>query len=131
MPGPNAPYTQLDEAQVIKQVFDETNDRLRVDAEVTATIGTVEVVITDADDAIKIGNGSGQYMAVNSDGSTNIRVSNALITSPFDYIGATYPNSTTEIYSYKSGGSGGSLVGVITVIYTDASKNNIQSVTKV
>lgn len=30
MPGPNAPYTTLDEQQVVQSVFDITNDALRV-----------------------------------------------------------------------------------------------------
>lgn len=45
MPGPLFPYTDLDADQCIKQSFDEVNDRLRVDAVVTASIG--EVKITD------------------------------------------------------------------------------------
>jgi hypothetical protein len=47
-----------------------------------------------------------------------------------DYIGAGYPNGTTETYTYKTGGSGGTTVGTITVVYTDATKANISSVTK-
>jgi hypothetical protein len=43
MPGPNAPYTKLDSSQVIQQVFDESTDRLRVDATVTASIGDVKI----------------------------------------------------------------------------------------
>ena len=47
-----------------------------------------------------------------------------------DYIEAGYPNSTTETYTYKTGGSGGTTVGTITVVYTDSTKANISSVTK-
>lgn len=58
MAGPNAPYTQLDDSQVIRQAFDETTDRLRVDAEITATIGVLEVEIDAADgDNIAISDG--------------------------------------------------------------------------
>lgn len=58
MAGPNAPYTQLDESQVIRQSFDESTDRLRVDAEITATIGVLEVEIDAADgDNIAISDG--------------------------------------------------------------------------
>ena len=73
MPGPNTPYTQLDFQQVIKQVFEESSDRLRVDA--VATIITppeIAVMIDAADDSIKIGNGTGNFLAVNPDGSINV-----------------------------------------------------------
>jgi len=46
----------------------------------------------------------------------------------YDYIAATYPNSTTEVYTYKSGGSSGTTVGVVTVVYSDASKEILTSV---
>ena len=54
----------LDSGQIIKRAFDESEDRIRVDAEVTATIGSVEVVISDTEDSIKIGDGSGNYVDV-------------------------------------------------------------------
>lgn len=61
----------------------------------------------------------------------DINISNTLITDPFDYIGATYPDTSTEVYTYKLGGSGGTTVGVITVVYSDAvTKEIISSVTK-
>lgn len=49
----------------------------------------------------------------------------------FDYIGATYPNTSTEVYTYKTGGAGGTTVATITVVYSDAvTKQIITSVTK-
>lgn len=75
MPGSNSPYTQLDYEQVIQRVFDEPNDRLRVDAEVTAVIsGPFEVAIDDTTDSIKIGDGSGTYLDINPDGSISNRI---------------------------------------------------------
>lgn len=130
--GPNGPnYSQLDEQQIIQRVFEEEKDRLRVDAEVTATIvDPFEVIISDTNDSIRIGDGAGNKVAVNPDGSTNSRTINTLITTPFDYIAASYPNATTEVYTYKFGGSGGSLVGTVTVVYQDSTKNLITSVAK-
>lgn len=131
MPGPNFPYTNLDADQVLKQSFDETNDRLRVDAEVTAVVpGPFEVIISDTTDSIQIGNGTGNKLAINNDGSTNTKTLNTLITSAFDYISATYPNATTEVYTYKNGGISGVLVGTVTVVYQDPTKNLITSVSK-
>jgi len=61
----------------------------------------------------------------------SINISNALITTPFDYIGVTYPDTSTEVYTYKLGGSSGTTVGIITVVYSDAgTKEIISSVTK-
>lgn len=53
-----------------------------------------------------------------------------LVTEPFDYIAATYPTSSSEVYTYKTGGSGGTTVATITVVYTDSTKAVLTSVTK-
>ncbi len=60
----------------------------------------------------------------------NVDVQNTLITQPFDYISATYPTTTQEVYVYKLGGSSGTLVGTITVNYTDTSKNFVLNIAK-
>lgn len=61
----------------------------------------------------------------------DVTLANTLITDPFDYIGATYPDGFTEVYTYKLGGSSGTTVGTITVIYSDENtKAIISSVTK-
>ena len=58
-------------------------------------------------------------------------IRNTLITKAFDYIGVAYPDTSTEVYTYKTGGAGGTTVGTITVVYQDAvSKAIILSVTK-
>ncbi len=73
MPGPNAPYTQLDADQVLKQQFDETNDRLRVDASVTAVVAGVTLDAATSDIAIadRI---TGDLLKVNPDGSIDANV---------------------------------------------------------
>lgn len=73
MPGPNAPYTQLDSTQVLRQAFNETTDRLRVDASVTATIGDVVINADESDIAIK-DRVTGYYLHINSDGSIDANV---------------------------------------------------------
>lgn len=55
--------TKLDADQVIKQAYDEANQRLRVDATVTASIGSVTIEDSDGDE-----------MAVNPDGSINVNI---------------------------------------------------------
>lgn len=73
MPGPNSPYTSLDSNQVIQRVFEESQDRLRVDAQVTATLGTVECIVSAASgDNIAITSQDGtKTLAVNTNGSIN------------------------------------------------------------
>lgn len=48
--------------------------------------------------------------------------------SSADYIGVTYPNDTTEVYTYKRINASGATVLVITVVYTDNTKVNIASI---
>lgn len=68
------------------------------------------------------------------DGSNWVRTPSTmgkLVTEKFDYIAATYPDTSTEVYTYKSGGSGGTTVATVTVAYSDAvTKQIITSVTK-
>ena len=64
MPGPNVPYSKLDYNQVIVQSFDESKDRLRVDAQVSATISDIEIR-----DPI-----SGYSLKINPDGSISANV---------------------------------------------------------
>lgn len=48
-----------------------------------------------------------------------------------DYISASYDDGIfTETYTFKTGGSGGTTVSTITVVYTDATKVKLVSVTK-
>ena len=48
----------------------------------------------------------------------------------YDYISATYPLTTQEVYVYKTGGSGGTTVATVTVNYVDATKEAILNVSK-
>ena len=57
-------------------------------------------------------------------------VGNSLVPSSYDYIEVAYPNSTTEVYTFKNGGSGGTTVSTVTVVYTSATKADLLSVTK-
>lgn len=46
----------------------------------------------------------------------------------YDYVSVSYPDSTTEIYTFFRGGSTGTQVGQLTIVYTDSTKDNIASV---
>ena len=56
---------------------------------------------------------------------------NSLVPDGYDYVAVTYPTSTSEVFTFKTGGSGGTTVATITLVYTDASKNDLSTVTKV
>lgn len=73
MPGPNFPYTNLDADQVLKQSFDENNDRLRVDASVTAVVAGVTLSAATSDIAIK-DRVTGNLLKINADGSIDSNV---------------------------------------------------------
>ena len=67
--------TKLDAAQVVRRAYDEVRNRIRVDAEVTATIVTVNVIIDAASgDNIKISDGV-DTLQINPDGSINVQIS--------------------------------------------------------
>lgn len=53
-----------------------------------------------------------------------------LVYEKYDYISRTLTNSTTETYVYKTGGSGGTTVATVTVVYTDSTLQTISTVTR-
>ena len=57
-------------------------------------------------------------------------IPSSFIDVAYDYVSAAYPQSDTEVYTYKTGGSGGTTVATVTVVYTDSTKENLSSVTK-
>lgn len=48
----------------------------------------------------------------------------------FDYVSLGIV-SATETYTFKSGGASGTTVATVTVVYTDATRTDISTVTKV
>lgn len=68
--------TKLDANQVLRDSFDENAGRLRVDAEVTASIGTVDVIIdASSGDNLAIADQTGtNYLNINPDGSIDANV---------------------------------------------------------
>ena len=49
----------------------------------------------------------------------------------YDYVARTAPTSTQELYTFKTGGSGGATVATVTINYTDSSLNTLTNVTYV
>ena len=156
--------TKLDADQVIKNVYDEAANKLRVDSTFS---GTISVALDAATDSVAIGDGTDE-LVINPDGSINAIITDislsqandsvaigdgtdlitstavgvkqaldmsnaALFSAPAnsDYFSVATPDTVTEIYSFKSGGSGGTLLRTITIVYTDATKAVILSGTVV
>ena len=57
-------------------------------------------------------------------------LNSSLVNVAYDYVAATYPISTQEVYTFKTGGSGGTTVATITVNYTTSSKEFISDVAR-
>lgn len=127
---------QIDAPQVIRSVYDDTKNTLRVsilDADTGG--GTFEVIVDQANDSIKLGDGTNLITSSAAPGSkhgldVNIVNSVQLFTLPFDTITATYPLATQEVYKSRVGGTGGTVQQTVTVDYTDATKAFIVSVVR-
>lgn len=61
---------------------------------------------------------------------TSIINSNALVPFAHDYIGVNVGGATADVYTYKTGGAGGSTVATLTINYTDATKAVISSIVR-
>ena len=101
--GPN--YSHLDQQQILQRVFEESADRLRVDATVSLEPGSV--TLTDDDDSVAIGNGSGTHVTV-----TPILTKNALDVNVANDLALTIESTDDSI---AIGDSLGNLATITTV----------------
>ncbi len=53
-----------------------------------------------------------------------------IVKEDFDFLSVAYPSGTNEVYTYKNGGSGGTVVATVTIVYTDSTKASLSTVTK-
>jgi hypothetical protein len=53
-----------------------------------------------------------------------------LINFAWDYASVSYPDATTEVYTFKINGVSGTTVGTITVTYVDATKEAISTIVR-
>ena len=103
-----------------------TTHKLEVDASLEVgdiEIGAVEIKNSTDDTRATVG-ANGLYVDVRN-------TIGQLIDVDYDYVGVTWTVGTfTEVFVFKTGGSGGATVATVTVIYTDATKVQLVSVTK-
>lgn len=102
-------------------VFDDVMTPSNVGGVSTGGGAAVQMpLVRDTDD--------GQAIAiVNPDGSSVGGSGGGLVPEPYDEIQATYPTTSSEVYTYKLAGD---TVAVVTVTYTDASKEVLTSVVR-
>ena len=75
----------------------------------------------------KASDNSWYNMAVNTDGT----LVSGLAIPTYDYVSmALSVSDTTETYTLKTGGSGGTTVATVVVVYTDSSRDVLSTVTK-
>jgi len=148
------PKSKLDANQVLQSSFDDATGELRVNASLSVGGGT-EVIINHADDSIKIGDGTnligstligGRYKLdvaasiMDGSGNTFNSTSGSLNVAPQDVLmnGLTEADAididesagTFNSYTYYLGGLAGTLLGTITINFTNSSKNTIDSVVR-
>lgn len=118
-------YSSLDQNQIMQRAFDEQSDALRVQTEAKIVANAMEVAISDKDDSIRLGDGI-NLTRVTPDGA--LKVSSGLVKDAFDYFSGTHTD-TTSTYVYKRGGSAGVVVATVNIIYANADKDEILSLT--
>lgn len=126
----------LDAPQVLRSVYDETKNTLRVSVVDGSSggAGGFEVIITHTDDSIRLGDGTNYFTSTSLSGKVGLDVNTInnvqLFDMKFDTITATYPSGTQEVYASRVGGISGSIQQTITINYTDATKNLILNVVR-
>lgn len=100
--------TRLDADQTIIRAYDEANNRHRVDAQVTATIGSVDVIIDAASgDNIAIEDFNGNVLTINPDGSLDV---NTVINASTDNIAIADASSGNKLNVNADGSINTSLI---------------------
>jgi hypothetical protein len=134
----NPNRSDLDQQQIFQRAFDEPNDRIRVDAEITASIIAppgLEVSISAVDDNIAIRNSNNtNELLINADGSINIA---GIVTSPTvnqgtaNTVANAWPIKLTDGIDTATINADGSInvANVVSVIASTASLTSISSST--
>ncbi len=91
--------SKLDQQQILQRVLDGDNDRLRVDAAVSATVSDITVVMDAATDSVAIGDGvkEATITTVAGKNSLDVNVTQSALPSG----AATSANQATEITSLQ------------------------------
>lgn len=127
---------------LVDQLGEKYNDsnRLPVDAQVSVVVPPVSVDLdafsATPDNVLMVGTEDGTKTGVKHaaviDANKDLRVMQMgqLVPARFDAIAVTYPTAASEVYTYKVGGTGGTTVAIVTVVYTDSGKGTLSSVAR-
>lgn len=124
----NPNRTLLDSNQIFQRSFDEDTDRLRVDAEVTATLGAVECIITQTSDSIAIGDGTDLYTGTTIGSNHGLDVN---VISPITVSQSSLPNpdAVTKLeYNEIIGLASGSTTNIISYTVPASTTSILQKV---
>lgn len=110
----------LDPGQILQEAFDEPSKRLKVDAAITAPSAT-SVIISDADDSIKIGDGTGTFADVTV--ANALKVDGSAVTQPISAASLPLPTgaATESTLSTLNGRMFASTATITTVARNAAS----------
>lgn len=99
--------SQLDPAQIIKQAYNEAAQAISV------TLATAEIELSAQD-------GDSVYAATGAEPRAT-----------WDYVGYVYTNAgATVTETYRTGGAAGTIVGTVVRVYQDATRAQINSITR-
>lgn len=110
--------TNLDFPQVIKAVYNEPDNRLRVEAEITAVIGEIEVELSHTTDSVRLGDGTNFLTSttVSSKVGLDVNVIGGSITTTNSANGT--PGSAAPSQATQVGGSDGTNLRALKVSST-------------
>jgi len=91
----------------------------KVDKNVDLEVGDILVYVWDGS----------SWTPQKANASGEVIIGGSLVKEDFDYVSVAY-DTTTDTYTFKSGGSSGDTVATVTVTYTDSTKVDISSVAK-
>lgn len=127
----------------LSKFFDQLNENIQNLPQPYVNVEKQDIVFpTTANKpiSVRLSDGKSFYNAVTAFSDANrvntqsivneLQIVNSLTPSKYDYIDVAYPTSTQEIYTFKSGGSGGTTVSTITVNYVSSTKDQISNVAR-
>ena len=68
---------------------------------------------------------------IDSENPFHVALETGMINFGYDYVSVAFPDCVTEVYTFKTGGVSGTVISTITIVYTDSTKANLSSVSRV
>lgn len=108
----------LNSENIMRKVYDPSTESLKTSTIAVLDTNSVSVQINDTDDSIKIGNGQGDYLAINDDGSINANLTgeidievNAVDGDSIAVVGTEDGTPSGTQHTLKIGSDGNARVG--------------------